>query len=228
MSDSVVDFFSSWQVYRAVIENDCMEHRAIYANVHEILAERGRPFSVLDLGCGDAAGTGPAMSATLARRYVGVDSAAPALDCAARILAGVDVHADLRVMDMKEMVTTSDETFDVVVACFALHHFQADEKREFMSAVRDLLAPGGELLLIDVVRRDGETREEYLSRFHDHVQTWPLSQPILDRIHDHYRESDFPEEISTQPRWATELGFTGVTQFYSGGNDTQAAWRLGA
>ncbi len=64
----MTDFFSSWEVYRAVIDNDCMEHSLIYPLIGEILRERTEPFTVLDLGCGDAAGTGPAMVGTAAAR----------------------------------------------------------------------------------------------------------------------------------------------------------------
>lgn len=223
---SVTDFFSAWEVYRAVIDNDCMEHRRIYPLVGEILQERTQPFTVLDLGCGDAAGTGPAMVGTAAARYVGVDSAAPALDFAARTLHGTQVLVDLRVQDMLEMVSSADEQFDVILASFALHHFPTEQKREFLRSARDRLAPGGEMLLVDVVRRDGETREAYLGRYETMVRTWPMDSSNQDRIIAHVTSFDFPEEVSTLAQWAPELGYAEAIEFYRGGSDTQAGWRL--
>jgi len=223
---SVTDFFSSWEVYRAVIDNDCMEHSLIYPLIGEILRERTEPFTVLDLGCGDAAGTGPAMIGTAAARYVGVDSAAPALEFAARTLDGSGLDIDLRVQDMLDMVRTSDEQFDVIIASFALHHFHAAQKQAFLDVARERLAPGGEVLLVDVVRRDGETRDEYLTRYSQMVRTWPMDSDVQDRIIAHVTSFDFPEEVSTVDRWAPELGYEAIG-FYRGGSDTQAGWRLG-
>lgn len=221
---SVVDFFASWQVYRAVIDNDCMEHSVIYPLVGAIPAQRDAPFTVLDLGCGDAAGAGPAMAGTRAARYVGVDCAAPALECAARTLGNSPMEIDLRVQDMLEMLESSDEQFDVILVSFALHHFQTAQKQTSLRAARERLAPGGEILLIDVVRRDGETRHGYLARYERLVRTWPMDAATQDRIIAHVSDFDFPEEYSALSRW--ELGLAGPEQFYRGASDTQAGWRL--
>ncbi len=224
---SVSDFFNHWEVYRAVIDGDCMEHSVIYPLVHQILTRRSEPFTILDLGCGDAAGTGPALQGTAAARYVGVDAAAQALDFAARTLDGSGLDVDLRVQDMLEMIETTDESFDVILASFALHHFPAEQKREFLRSVRDRLAPGGELLLVDVVRRDGETRNGYLTRYEGMVRAWPMDADVQDRIIAHVTSFDFPEEVSTLGEWAPDLGYDPAVEFYRGGSDTQAGWRLG-
>lgn len=222
----MTDFFSNWEVYRAVIDNDCMEHSVIYPLVGEILAERDRPFSVLDLGCGDAAGTAAAMAGTRAARYVGVDSAAPALEFAAQTLQGSGLDVDLRVQDMLEMIASTDERFDVILAAFALHHFDSADKQDFLRIARDRLTPGGEVLLVDVVRRDGEKRPEYLARYAQMVRTWPMDAAVQDRIVAHVTSFDFPEQVSTLEGWAPGLGYAPVAEFYRGGSDTQAGWRL--
>lgn len=220
----VAEFFSTWSTYRAVIEHDCMEHTVVYAAVRDVLAARNEPFRLLDLGCGDAAGIKPALAASAVATYVGVDCAAPALDAASVVLADVPFAVDLRVADFMKFVTETDETFDVVVACFALHHFQADEKREFLSAVQRILAPGGQLMLIDVVRLPGETRAGYLARYADFVSTWPVGAARQASIMAHVSGFDFPEEVDTAPRWARDAGFTQVTEFYRGARDTQCGW----
>ncbi len=224
---SVSDFFNHWEVYRAVIDGDCMEHSVIYPLVQQILLQRNEPFTILDLGCGDAAGTGPALQGTEAERYVGVDSAALALGFAARTLDGSGLDVDLRVQDMLDMIESSDEQFEVILASFALHHFPTEQKREFLRSALDRLAPGGELLLVDVVRRDGETRSGYLRRYEAMVRTWPMAADVQDRIIAHVTSFDFPEEVSTLGEWAPELGFSPAVEFYRGGSDTQAGWRLG-
>jgi hypothetical protein len=73
--------------------------------------------------------TGPVVVGTLAARYVGIDVAAPALALAARTLDGCPAKLDLRVGDLLEAVTATGESYDVILACFAVHHLQSQVKR---------------------------------------------------------------------------------------------------
>lgn len=223
--DPVAQFFSDWRTYRAVIEADCMEHQQIYQDVGQILAERSEPFSVLDLGCGDAAGVASALGRAPVAHYTGVDCAGPALELAAATLEGADFTVELVEKDLADAVTDPAQ-FDVVLMAFALHHFQSAQKRRIISDVRERLKPGGELLLIDVVRRTGQSREDYLDAYEAYVREWPVSSEAVEAIIAHVRGYDFPEEESCQPAWAGDVGFSGSEQFYAGGAGTQRGWRL--
>ncbi|MEI8082895.1 MAG: class I SAM-dependent methyltransferase, partial [Actinomycetes bacterium] len=146
-TDPVADFFSNWQTYRHVIDTNSMEHIEVFAAVHSILAKRTEPYTLLDLGCGDAAAIAPAMAGTPIHRYFGVDCAEGALDFARQTFAAHPVpQLQLRVGDLLREVETSDERFDVILVSFALHHFADDDKQRFLTAVRDKLTPGGELI----------------------------------------------------------------------------------
>jgi cyclopropane fatty-acyl-phospholipid synthase-like methyltransferase len=127
---------------------------------------------------------------------------------------------------MLEMIASTDERFDVILAAFALHHFDSADKQDFLRIARDRLTPGGEVLLVDVVRRDGEKRPEYLARYAQMVRTWPMDAAVQDRIVAHVTSFDFPEQVSTLEGWAPGLGYAPVAEFYRGGSDTQAGWRL--
>lgn len=223
MSDPVADFFSGWSTYRAVIESDSMEHTAVYAGVHEILAERSEDFTLLDLGCGDSAGTATALPGTHIAHYVGVDLAEPALALAATNLTGIDV--DLRVGDALETLESTSETFDVILAAFVLHHLDTNAKIRALEFARSRLRPGGELILIDVARLDGESRGDYLDRFEGIVQTWKVTDDVRTAVVAHARGYDFPEEISTEESWLADQGFSRVEVFYRGAADTQVGWR---
>lgn len=223
----VAEFFRNWSVYRQVLDNDCMEHSEIFGAVHTILKERTSPFSIMDLGCGDAAAIGPALQGTSVARYVGVDLAAPALELAEKELAATGAEFAVRVDDLLNAVQTSAEKFDVILVSFALHHLATDDKRAFFAAAAKCLKPGGEILLIDVVREESETRDHYLDRYQAFVESWRLSDETTASIINHIRGYDFPEERATQPAWATEEQLT-ATQFYSGGRGMQIGWRLKA
>lgn len=221
----VANFFSSWEIYRAVVETDCMEHAEIFAVVHDILARRSEPYSLLDLGCGDSAVIGPAMQGTPLARYVGVDLAARALEFARQTFSETGADIDLRVGDLMEAIENGDESFDVILVSFALHHFSDDDKRRFLRAARTRLRAGGELLLIDVVRNPAETRDEYLDRFTQLVGSWPIDDDKRRRVLNHVLASDYPACIDEEPQWARDLGYD-VEEFYRGGGDTQCAWRM--
>lgn len=234
--DAVARFFSNWAMYRAVIDNDCMDHQRIYSAVGRILRERTAPFTLVDLGCGDAAGVAPALRNTAIARFVGVDNAAPALEFAQATLTDATFEVELVEQDLTAAVRAghsggAEGTYDVVVMAFALHHFQSEEKQSLLSDIRSRLNPGGELLLIDLVRQVGQSRDEYLEAYLEHVRSWPLTDETITAIIDHVDGFDFPEEVDTQPQWALACGYSDVEEFYAGGrdlrgNDTQRGWRL--
>lgn len=221
---AIAEFFNGWEVYRAIIDHDCMEHREVYSLVEQVLGDRTDPFTVLDLGCGDAAGIAPVLRGMPLAHYVGVDVAEQALGFAEDMLQGLDV--ELRCRDLGEELRDDSQQFDVILLSFALHHFDSDAKRDVLAQARRRLGPGGQVILIDVVRADGETRDEYLSRFDPYVATWPIGPEMQARVLEHVRRNDWPEEVTTMVAIARAAGFTDVTQFYSGGSDTQAAWVL--
>lgn len=221
---AIADFFNGWEVYRAIIDNDCMEHREVYGRVADILQVRSAPFTVLDLGCGDAAGIGPVLRELPLAHYVGVDVAEQALAFAADTLQGMTV--ELRCRDLWDQLRDDSQQFDVVLLSFALHHFDANSKREVLAAARSRLAPGGNVILIDVVRADGETRDQYLDRYGPYLATWPIGPDMQVRVMDHVRRNDWPEEVSAMMSLAQDAGFAEVLQFYAGGGGTQAGWVL--
>jgi len=223
---AVADFFSNWDVYRAVIDNNCMEHREIYQTVAPILARRVAPFSILDLGCGDAAGIAPLLPDLPLARYVGVDCAAPALEHARAMLTPVTDRIELHVADMQDFLAATEEHFDVILVSFALHHLPTSDKLRFLRAAWARLLPDGEVILIDVVRKDTESRDQYLRRYAGLVSQWPVGTERQRRIVAHVTGNDFPEEVSVLPGWASAAGFTSVEEFYRGGQDTQAGWIL--
>ncbi len=224
----VNDFFSNWQVYQAVLETNSMEHRQIYAGVARILDERTEPFSLLDLGCGDATAIAPLLPDRPLQRYVGVDCTAPVLELARHTLAPLGDRARFEVGDLLEYLETTAERFDLILVSFALHHL-ADpaHKRRFLEVAHQHLNPGGELILVDVARRDGESRADYVQRFGQEVlPTWPLPPAVQERILAHVRDNDWPEEADTQPAWGLELGYTAVVPFFVGVQETERGWRF--
>ncbi|MFM8788942.1 MAG: ubiquinone biosynthesis protein UbiE, partial [Chthoniobacterales bacterium] len=78
MSEAVHAFFSQWEIYRLCIEHNTLFHREVGAILRRELLARAKPFTFLDLACGDADLTAAALRGTRLSAYTGVDFSAPA------------------------------------------------------------------------------------------------------------------------------------------------------
>ena len=71
---STAAFFDVWHTYRKVVAANYMHHLEIKVHIERVLRAQfaNRPFSFLDLGCGDAATLAPLLASMAVQRYKGV------------------------------------------------------------------------------------------------------------------------------------------------------------
>ncbi|MEM6646255.1 MAG: class I SAM-dependent methyltransferase [Bacteroidota bacterium] len=210
--DEIQAFFDGWKIYQTVIAEDYMNHRAIHAAVRELLAARSAPFTVLDLGCGDASQVALSLQGLPVRRYTGVDLSPHALALARQNVEAVGV-ADVDVIhnDLLRFIQhTALGGVDVIHSGFALHHLQRGEKAQALAAIATLLQPDGQLILYDIVHRPDETRETYLDRYLATIDAeWDaLSRAERAKARAHITTYDFPETEATLLDQAAEAGLT--------------------
>lgn len=210
-TDETALFRKSWTLYDAITEKNYMFHREIYALVTRLLAQRhtGGGYTVLDLGCGNARFLAPCLKQVPPARYDGVDLSAAALEEAREHLQGV-AGLTLHHMDMLQAVTEADAAFDIIFSGFAVHHLDYEAKQRLLQACAAKLAPGGVFVMVDIVREDGQTREQYLDGYLQTMRThWTAVQPDhLDEACAHVSTFDFPETLTDLRRMATAAGLT--------------------
>src|SRR2546422_4024025 len=99
--DSAVTLFQQqWRVYRKVIDHNYMQHREVYARVHQVLVEEAtQPFRFLDIACGDATSTVAALQGTRVASYHGIDLSGAAIDLARGALRQLDCPVTLEQRD---------------------------------------------------------------------------------------------------------------------------------
>jgi SAM-dependent methyltransferase len=224
--DAVVvrEFFNGWSLYRRIVDNDYLYHRSVREFFSRWLDAFGRPFSFLDLGCGDADFSSGILRGRPLQSYTGIDLSPVALDLARQNTALLGVPCNLIAGDFMTSLGGLVGTYDIIYIGLSLHHLQRREKEFFFGELRGKLAPGGVLLIFDPVLTPGESRESYMGRWVDHAQ-WAWRALTVEEISgavEHVTTSDYPEEIATLNHMAigasfkpAGIRFTDRTDFYA-------------
>jgi tRNA (cmo5U34)-methyltransferase len=131
---------------------------------------------ILELGIGTGMTTKRVLAVHPGAQLVGIDESEA-------MLAEADVAGDLRVSRLEDPLP--EGPFDLVVSCLAVHHLDADGKRDLFRRIAEVLKPGGRFVLADVVVPE---REE------DAVTP---TTPGFDR----------PDTLDSQLEWLREAGF---------------------
>jgi SAM-dependent methyltransferase len=203
-------FRTAWSLYDSIIERNYMFHREIHARIRDTLGGRTNPggYAMLDLGCGNARLLADTLRVFPPAWYLGVDLSGAALAEAAMQLRPLPA-VELREQDMLACVTGSDPaTYDVIYSSFALHHLTTADKGRLFGAAALLLRSGGELLLVDVVREEDQSREVYLDGYLRVMRTeWTAIPPAkVEEACAHVAAYDFPETFSTLRQLASDAG----------------------
>ncbi|HYM09388.1 MAG TPA: methyltransferase domain-containing protein [Bryobacterales bacterium] len=169
--------FTGERVIPGEVEVDLLnEHLARYA----FAARLARGKRVLDAGCG--AGYGAARLAACARRVVGLDIAAEAVD-AARQQYALPRLEFLRA-DCRDLPFASGSV-DLIVAFEVIEHLEQWER--LLAETRRVLAPGGELILSTPNRLYYSESRESPNPFHVHEFDYREFCTALDSYFPHRR-----------------------------------------
>lgn len=211
-ADPITIFRKTWGTYQKVISHNLMFHREITAAVAQFLASRPDPLRLLDLGCGDASHISKILQPGQLAEYCGCDLSPYALDDAGINLEPFDgLPVNLLCKDMLAVLRESPANhFDIIYSSYALHHLPTGEKQTFFDECHRALRDNGCVILIDVMREEGEARQEYLYSYNRTVRTqWDaLSLDERSQVQEHIRSCDFPETPSLLQTLALNAGFT--------------------
>ena len=228
--DEITEIFRKhWDVYRNIIEHDYMSHKAAYEKLHEILIEDDRPFSFVDLACGDAYASSRCLEGTSVAEYTGVDLSEWALGLAEKELERVRARKRLVMGDFEKFGQYLDAPPDVIWVGLSVHHLPTEEKGRFMKTVRKEIAPGGMFLVYEPTLQKGEKVARYIDRFRDVVsKTWTgLANEELEIVYDHVAKSDLPELKEDWIRLAREAGFESAEEVYEDPLEFYSVFRFG-
>lgn len=215
-------FQRDWQIYRKFIDNNYLFHREAYACLRSVLAQQmaGRPFSFLDIACGDARASIEALHGTGIAHYEGIDLSRAALDIADASLPALGCPFVLNEGDFAELLPQREEPVDVVWIGLSLHHLRTPEKRTVMRSLRSILGEDGRFLIYENTSPDGEDREGWLERWQAQRPFWTAFDATeWDVTWDHVSAADFPETVSGWQNLAQEAGFERVRELFVAPSD---------
>ena len=214
--EGVEAVFKQWQLYAKVEELNYLHHREVYSLLGQFLSRISRPFTLLDLGCGDAGFMANALAGTTISRYTGVDLARMALTLAAKNLAMLQCEHTLMEKDFYEVVSEAEIKAEVIWIGLSFHHLPQPQKVKFLGLARKILPDDGYLLMYEPTLLEDESREEFLERWARMSKNlWVgLTTAELEKIHDHIFNHDFPEKLSTLDHMGRQQGFSSLSLLY--------------
>ncbi len=202
-------FIENWGVYQKLVGHNYMLHGNFMALIREHLFNEKDALKVLDLGCGDASQILPLLRELPVAAYTGFDLSAPALEFAKKNLEVLDGEIRLQEGPMELSIQEVKGSYDIIFSSYAIHHLQDEQKKELLIRIASLLENNGKFIWIDVFRKDGQSRQEYLDQYVSMIaSTWTeLNEAEQALIFDHITHYDFPAEISPAIQWLQEAGF---------------------
>jgi SAM-dependent methyltransferase len=217
MEEAIVrEFFDAWSLYDQVLDCNYMFHDELYQGVKSLLARHygDRLLKVLDLGCGSARHLAPVLREQKIERYRGYDLSEIAIAKARENLVPIQGIIELSQGDLLTGLQETVESFDLIFSSFALHHLSLPEKSQFFTLAAEKLNSQGILLLIDVMREETESRDQFFQHYLAWIESdWIAIAPAEKQsLYKQIRNHDFPETISTIKELSSQAGFSSATE----------------
>jgi cyclopropane fatty-acyl-phospholipid synthase-like methyltransferase len=208
--------FDRRNVFDTLKSHDVMHHRAVYAELANILMKFNGNFRMLDIGCGDCADILPLLLKRCPDEYVGVDSASEAIAQAACNLAGATFPSHLTCGDYRQALNERCP-YDVIWMGLFLHHVPTKQKADFLQKAYGMLKQGGLLLAHDPLLQEKETRSAFIDRLMKHGRSnWPfLAADDLQVACRHWSEHGHQESVSVLRELGLEANFSEVNLLWS-------------
>ena len=223
-------FNNRWQLYQKILCHNYMRHREIYGILHQLLSNYfPKPFSLLELGCGDASFTIQALLNTNIATYTGIDLSKEALGIAQDNMALTPYSKHFIQGNISEIVSqlmqNQKDSFDVALTSFAFHHLNLEQKEQVISQLSHLLNPNGVFIIIDMIRSEEESQEAYIQRSLENLrQNWSqLTSQEVEMVANHIFNEDLPETQNTLYSIAQKHNFTRCECLY---RDSQNFYQL--
>lgn len=204
-------FNEHWQRYQTAVKNNTLYHREMQAALQQFLSENigARPFSFVDVGCGDSSAVAPALVDQRITKYIGIDAAEDVLKLASNTLAHLECEKEFIADNMETAIPGLSSSVDIIYTSYAVHHLSLQDKFNFIECCKQKLNQHGFLLMVDGVLKEHQTRDEWLNALQERMEiTIPeiTAEEVAFRM-QHPCDDDFPESMTTFSKIAQQQGW---------------------
>lgn len=211
-SQIIGNFFDlRWNAYRDFLNLDLLNHKNLFEQLAtHIKKDLPKDYTFLDLACGDCEPAGKLLKIHPAKSYVGVDIAAEVLKLSFGNLKHYYGQKTLIPIDFTLYLGQLGESFDLILLSYSLHHLKTEDKIRCIENALKRLNPGGFLAIIDGMRLNGQSREDWLKLCYNYMENKSAGkcQESCKIVKAHMIEADIPEEGSEYLRIAKDAGFS--------------------
>lgn len=152
------------------------KHADLHHRFTDLVAARGTPERILDMGCGFGKSTHPFCRAFPKAQVEAIDLSGPCVTLGAHD-AGASDEANVRFRQMNAYETGyEDESFDLVTSTMLIHELPPAEIGRMFDETARLLAPGGRMAHLDFYAIDGPF-SRFMHYGHGRRNNEPYMQP---------------------------------------------------
>ena len=218
-TDQLSFFRYEWGIYQKLLRSNEMNHQDVAAILRLIIDESfDRPFRFIDLACGDSSVAKTILGGTRVTHYLGIDLSRPALVEAEKCMTDAPYEVDFLSEDMVAAVESRPASADMIWCGLSMHHLTlAADKQTMLAAVHRALKPDGVFVCFEPTCNPGETRSDFLPRWHTQLRKrfQCLSTEEFDHIWQHIRTYDYPETSDTWLTIGKNAGFSHCREIFS-------------
>jgi 2-polyprenyl-3-methyl-5-hydroxy-6-metoxy-1,4-benzoquinol methylase len=130
-------FQKQWATYQKLVDNNSLASKQAGQLLHAALAELRKPFTFVDIACGDAGQMQQALTGTKIAHYHGIDLSEPALELAAKNLKSAPFEVELDQSDFVEALEQRPEPANAAWCGLSIHHLSTGGKLELLKAIHN-------------------------------------------------------------------------------------------
>lgn len=164
--------------------------------------------NVLDIGCGAGNYTLKILSKLPDLNCTLIDLSRPMLDKAyERVSKNTKGAVKLIQGDIREIMLRKTH-YDIILAGAVLHHLRDDYDWEFVfSKLFESLAPGGCLMISDLIKQDTEVLNDYIREKYGNYLEDVGGNDYKNKVFDYVKKEDSPRSLNYQLDLMKKVGF---------------------
>ncbi|MEZ4779753.1 MAG: methyltransferase domain-containing protein [Flavobacteriaceae bacterium] len=169
------------------------------------------PNRILDLGCGNGNVSAQLINGFPKATFDLLDASSQMIALCKNRFEGFNIQYYKTFFNDFEF---PNNTYDMVVAGFSLHHCEATDKQAIYKKIYTALKPGGIFGYTDLMIDRNKSEHKTLLKDWKHfvLQNYP-NEEKWEWLMEHYAAYDKPESLETILPWLNEAGFTKIEPF---------------